>query len=161
MAPSGLSNKLMLFFRFEMTTKGNSGIFSGLKCYIDGSWKNQINFQASDGIFFQTNAGEHDGSQKSSTSLTPLHAESEALGQVMLSWYAADEGSFCNRLFWFGEDCVYTDRVVGVWSSHGKFKKDKRKVLVFSLSHILRSLNFKANKFANGIRLATFDIYST
>ncbi|KAG7556849.1 Ribonuclease H domain [Arabidopsis suecica] len=129
--------------------------FSGYRCFVDGSWKENDKFSGT-GWFCTSSNGEPPtmGAANLRRSLSPLHTEVEALLWAMKCMIGAD-----NQEVAFFTDCSDLVKMVSSpteWPAFSvyleEFQSVKNEFSNFSLSLISRSANVKADNLARKIR---------
>ncbi|KAG7556675.1 Reverse transcriptase domain [Arabidopsis suecica] len=129
--------------------------FTGYRCFVDGSWKDSDKFSGI-GWFCTPSNGEPStmGAANLRRSLSPLHAEFEALLWAMKCMIGAD-----NQEVAFLTDCSDLVKMVSSpteWPAFSvyleEFQSDKAEFSTFSLSLISRCANVKADILARKIR---------
>ncbi|KAG7599379.1 Ribonuclease H-like superfamily [Arabidopsis suecica] len=129
--------------------------YSGYRCFVDGSWKGSDKFSGT-GWFCTSTNGEPPtmGAANLRRSLSPLHAEVEALLWAMKCMIGAD-----NQEVAFFTDCSDLVKMVSSpteWPAFSvyleEFQSDKEEFSSFSLSLISRRANVKADKLARKVR---------
>ncbi|KAG7567099.1 Ribonuclease H-like superfamily [Arabidopsis thaliana x Arabidopsis arenosa] len=130
-------------------------IYSGYRCFVDGSWKESDKFSGT-GWFCTSSNGEPPtmGAANLRRSLSPLHTEFEALLWAMKCMIGAD-----NQEVEFLTDCSDLVKMVSSpteWPAFSvyleEFQSDKEEFSSFSLSLISRNANVKADHLARKIR---------
>ncbi|KAG7579374.1 Reverse transcriptase zinc-binding domain [Arabidopsis thaliana x Arabidopsis arenosa] len=129
--------------------------YSGYRCFVDGSWKESDKFSGT-GWFCTSSNGEPPtmGAANLRRSLSPLHAEVEALLWAMKCMIGAD-----NQEVAFFTDCSDLVKMVSSpteWPAFSvyleEFQSDKEEFSSFSLSLISRRANVKADNLARKVR---------
>ncbi|KAG7568133.1 Ribonuclease H-like superfamily [Arabidopsis thaliana x Arabidopsis arenosa] len=129
--------------------------YSGYRCFVDGSWKGSDKFSGT-GWFCTSSNGEPPtmGAANLRRSLSPLHAEVEALLWAMKCMIGAD-----NQEVAFFTDCSDLVKMVSSpteWPAFSvyleEFQSDKEEFSSFSLSLISRRANTKADNLARKVR---------
>ncbi|KAG7548661.1 Ribonuclease H-like superfamily [Arabidopsis suecica] len=129
--------------------------YSGYRCFVDGSWKESDKFSGT-GWFCTSSNGEPPtmGAANLRRSLSPLHAEVEALLWAMKCMIGAD-----NQEVAFFTDCSDLVKMVSSpteWPAFSvyleEFQSDKEEFTSFSLSLISRRANVKADNLARKVR---------
>ncbi|KAG7578757.1 Ribonuclease H-like superfamily [Arabidopsis thaliana x Arabidopsis arenosa] len=129
--------------------------FTGYRCFVDGSWKDSDKFSGI-GWFCTPSNGEPStmGAANLRRSLSPLHAEFEALLWAMKCMIGAD-----NQEVAFLTDCSDLVKIVSSpteWPAFSvyleEFHSDKEEFSTFSLSLISRCANVKADNLARKVR---------
>ncbi|KAG7564814.1 Myc-type basic helix-loop-helix (bHLH) domain [Arabidopsis suecica] len=129
--------------------------YSGYRCFVDGSWKGSDKFSGT-GWFCTSSNGEPPtmGAANLRRSLSPLHAEVEALLWAMKCMIGAD-----NQEVAFFTDCSDLVKMVSSpteWPAFSvyleEFQSDREEFLSFSLSLISRRANTKADNLARKVR---------
>ncbi|KAG7548646.1 Reverse transcriptase domain [Arabidopsis suecica] len=130
-------------------------IYSGYRCFVDGSWKGTDKFSGT-GWFCTSSNGETPtmGAANIRRSLSPLHTEVEALLWAMKCMIGAD-----NQDVAFYTNCSDLVKMVSsptewpVFSAYlEEIKSDKEEFSSFSLSLISRSANIRADNLARKVR---------
>ncbi|KAG7599961.1 Ribonuclease H-like superfamily [Arabidopsis suecica] len=133
---------------FQDTVESN---YSGYRCFVDGSWKGSDKFSGT-GWFCTSSNGEPPtmGAANLRRSLSPLHAEVEALLWAMKCMIGAD-----NQEVAFFTDCSDLVKMVSSpteWPAFSvyleEFQSDREEFSSFSLSLISRRANTKADNLA-------------
>ncbi|KAG7563965.1 Ribonuclease H-like superfamily [Arabidopsis suecica] len=129
--------------------------YSGYRCFVDGSWKGSDKFSGT-GWFCTSSNGEPPtmGAANLRRSLSPLHAEVEALLWAMKCMIGAD-----NQEVAFFTDCSDLVKMVSSpteWPAFSvyleEFQSDREEFSSFSLSLISRRANTKADNLARKVR---------
>jgi len=137
--------------------------YSGYRCFVDGSWKDTDKFSGL-GWYCTSSTGETStlGAANLRRSLSPLHAEVEALLWAMKCMIGAD-----NQDVVFLTDCSDLVEMVSSpteWPAFSSYleelQSDKDEFTNFSLSLISRSTNVKADFLARKVRTQPLHITS-
>ncbi|XP_024009429.1 uncharacterized protein LOC112084511 [Eutrema salsugineum] len=135
--------------------------YEGWWCYTDGSWKDTYLLTGLGWYFFKEDATERImGTQNVRRSLTPLHAEIEALIWAMHCMLENQKMEVA-----FATDCSELVKMVSTpeeWPAFDlhleEIRKMKDKFSFFLISHIPRAKNSKADNLARSARVYPQDV---